>query len=198
MPRPLRKLKRLTLHKALQVGYLRNERRQKKRLKSFGYRLDNELTTNEYLTAYNPQKNKVIFISNGTNPTNARDLYTDVFGIGLGRLSSTDRYKEAERAYEKAKQKYKDVPVTLVGHSLSGAIVNDIVKPSDRAIIYNSANSPFTKKKENVYSYRTAGDPFSAFDLQARTLANAASISQRLNPIQPHNLSNIADKPIFV
>ena len=198
MPRPLRKFKRLTLHKALKLGYLRNETKQKKRLRRFGYRLDNELTTNEYLTAYNPQKNKVIFISNGTNPTNARDLYTDVFGIGLGRLSSTDRYKEAENAYEKAKQKYKDVPVTLVGHSLAGAIVNDIVKPSDRAIIYNSANSPFTKKKENVYSYRTAGDPFSAFDLQARTLANAASISQRLNPIQPHNLSNIADKPIFV
>jgi len=198
MPRPLRKLKRLTLHKALRIGYLRNETKQKKRLKSFGYRIDNELTTNEYLTAFNPQKNKVIFISNGTNPTNARDLYTDVFGIGLNRLENTSRYKEAEHAYEKAKQKYKETPVTIVGHSLGGAIGTNIVKPGDRAVVYNAANSPFTKKKENVYSYRTAGDPFSAFDLQARTLANAASISQRLNPIQPHNLSNIADKPIFV
>lgn len=196
--RRVRKLKRLTLHKALKIGYLRNEAKQSKRLKAFGYRLDPELSTKEFTTAVNTRNGKVLFISNGTNPTNVRDLYTDVFGIGLGRLKSTDRYKEAESAYLKAKQKYKDAPVTFVGHSLGGAIGTEMVKPEDRAIVYNAANSPFTKKKENVYSYRTAGDPFSAFDLQAKTLDNAVSITARLNPIQPHNLSNIADKPIFV
>lgn len=198
MPRQLRKVKRLTLHKALRIGYLRNEAKQKKRLKRFGYRIDSDLTTQNHLVAYNPFKNKVLYVSNGTNPTNPKDLYTDIFGIGLGRLSSTDRYKQDYTAYQKAKEKYKDVPITIVGHSLGGAIGTEMVKPDDRSIVYNAANSPYTKKKDNVYSYRTAGDAFSAFDLQAKTLENAAPLTQRLNPIQPHNISNIADKPIFV
>lgn len=195
--RQLKKLKRLTLHKALRIGYLRNERKQAKRLKRFGYRIDNELSTHNYITAYNPFKNKVIFIDNGTNPTSVRDLYTDIAGIGLNRLTSTSRYKTDYTAYLKAKDKYKDAPVTLVGHSLGGSIVSEMVKPGDRAITYGA---PYTKKKDNAqtYAYRTAGDPFSAFNLQAKTLENAASITQRINPIQPHNVSNLADKPIFV
>lgn len=193
--RPLRKVKRLTLHRALKIGYLRNERKQSKRLKRFGYRIDNELTTGNYLTAYNPVTNKVIFVDNGTNPTSVRDLYTDVAGIGAGRLTSTSRYKTDYTAYLKAKEKYKDVPVTLVGHSLAGSLVSEMAQTGDRAIAYGA---PYTKKKENVYSYRTAGDPFAVFNSNARTLPNPAGLVERLNPIQPHNVANLADKAIFV
>ena len=193
--RQIRRPKRLTLHRALKIGYLRNERKQAKRLKRFGYRIDPELTTGNYLTAYNAAKNKLIFVENGTNPTSVRDLYTDVAGIGAGRLASTSRYKTDYTAYLKAKDKYKDVPVTLVGHSLGGSLVTEMAQAGDRAIAYGA---PYTKKKENVYSYRTAGDPFSAFNSQAKTLENPATLAQRLNPIQPHSVSNLADKPIFV
>jgi len=197
MPKRIRKLRKLSLRKALNVGYLRNERKQQKRLKAFGYILDKDLTTGNYLTAYNPAKNKVIFVDNGTNPTSLRDLWTDVTGIGLHRLSSTDRYKQDYSAYLKAKEKYKDVPITLVGHSLGGALATEMARPGDKAIVYNAANI-FTKKKDNVTSFRTQGDLFSALDLQATTLRNAGSMFAPINPIQPHALSNLADKPIFV
>ena len=198
MAKRYRKLRKLSLRKALNIGYLRNEAKQAKRLKAFSYILDPELTTGNYLTAYSPRKNKVIFVDNGTNPTSIKDLYTDLAGIGLSRLQSTSRYKQDYTAYLKAKEKYKDAPITLVGHSLGGAIVTNLVKPDDRAIVYNAANTIFTKKKDNVTSYRTQGDLFSAFDLQAKTLRNAGSIFTPINPIQPHNLSNLGDKPIFV
>lgn len=195
--RRIRKPKRLTLHRALKIGYLRNEKKQKKRLKRFGYRIDNELTNHNVLTAYNPFNNKVITVVNGTNPLSPADLWTDA-RLASGNLKGSDRYKNAESIYLKAKQKYQQ-PITIVGHSLGGAIATNLVRPEDRAIVYGAANSPFTKKKENLYSYRTSGDPFSAFDATARTMNNPErNPIKLLNPIQPHNVSNIADKPIFV
>jgi hypothetical protein len=195
--RRIRRPRKLTLSRALKIGYLRNEQKQAKRLKKFGYRIDRDLTNNNVLTAFNPFNNKVITVVNGTNPLSPADLWTDL-RLASGNLKGSDRYKDAESIYLKAKKKY-EAPVTIVGHSLGGAIATNMVLPSDRAIVYGAANSPFTKKKENLYSYRTSGDPFSAFDATARTMNNPETNPLKLlNPIQPHNVSNIVDKPIFV
>ena len=43
--------KNLNLYKALEIGYLRDEKKQKKRLKRFGYKLVPDLTTKEHLVA---------------------------------------------------------------------------------------------------------------------------------------------------
>lgn len=190
--------KKIRLYNALKIGYLRNEAKQKKRLKRFGYRLDEELTTREHLVAYNPFKNKVLFVSNGTQITSPSDIYTDVVGIGLNKLKDTSRFKRDDSAYLKAKEKYKDAPVKLIGHSLGGAIVSAIdLQKGDRGVTYNAANV-YLKKRPNVTNLRTIGDPFSAFDTNARSLSNQASLVERLNPIQPHNVSNIRLEPIFV
>jgi len=196
MPRPLRKPKRLRLYKALRIGYLNNERKQAKRLKAFGYVLDNDLTTNRHLVAYNPTTKKVLFVSRGTDIFSPYDVATDVAGIGLNRIQNTVRYKQDESAYQKAKQKY-EAPVTLVAHSLGGLIVSKLVKPGDRAITYNAA-SIYQKRKENVYAYRTAGDPISLGQIGGKTLPNPGTFTERLNPLQAHNLSNIRDAPIFI
>jgi len=190
--------KKIRLYNALKIGYLRNERKQRKRLKRFGYRLDQDLTNREHLVAYNPFTKKVLFVSNGTQITSPKDLYTDLAGIGLGRLKNTDRFKSDNSAYLKAKEKYKDAPVTLVGHSLAGGIISAIdLKANDKAIGYNPANV-FNKPKENVKLFRTAADPFSLLSRDTRTLSNQAPLVERLNPLQPHNVSNIRNEPIFV
>jgi len=195
---PVTRVKKIKLYNALRLGYLRDERRQRKRLKKFGYRLDANLTTRDHLVAYNPTTNKVIFVSNGTQLTSPSDIYTDVGGIGLGRLRETDRFKRDNAAYLKAKDTYKDAPVTLVGHSLGGAIISAIdLKANDKAIGYNSAVA-FNKPKENLKLFRTVGDPFSAFSRDTRSLANQASLVERGNPLQPHAVSNIRNQPIFV
>lgn len=195
--RPLRKIRKLRLYNALKIGYLRNPAKQQKRLRRFGFQLDKDLTTDKHLVAYNPFNKKVIFVSNGTDITSFSDLYTDATGVIPRRLDKTSRYEMDYNAYLKAKEKYKDAPVTLVGHSLGGGIVTEMARPEDRAITYNPANI-YEKSKPNVYSYRTHGDPFSAFSRDAKTLSNPATGLQRLNPIQPHNVENIRDQPIFV
>lgn len=190
--------KKLRLYNALKLGYLRNEKKQKKRLKKFGYKLDEELTTRDHLVAFNPFSNKVLFVSNGTQVTSPNDLYTDIAGIGLGRLDDTSRFQRDQSAYLKAKQKYKDAPVKLVGHSLGGAIISQLdLKKGDSGVTYNAANL-YQKKRDNVKNIRTAGDPFSALANDTRTLSNPASLVERLNPLQPHNLSNIRLEPIFI
>jgi hypothetical protein len=181
----------------LKLGYLSNERKRAKRLKAYGYLIDNELSTTRHTVAYNPTTRKVIFVGRGTDITSPYDVTTDVAGIGLNRLQNTVRYKSDESAYLKAKEKYKDISVTLVGHSLGGAIVSNLVKPGDRAITYNAA-SIYQKRKPNVYAYRTAGDTISLGQIGAKTLPNTASITERLNPLQAHGLSNIRDAPIFI
>jgi hypothetical protein len=196
MPRPLRKIRKLRLYNALKIGYLGNEKKQSKRLKQFGYLIDNDLTTTRHLVAYNPTTKKVLFVSRGTDIFSPYDVATDVAGIGLNRLQNTVRYKQDESAYQKAKQKY-EAPVTLVGHSLAGGIVSNLVKPGDRAITYNAANI-YQKRKENVYAYRTAGDPISLGQIGGKTLPNPGTFTERLNPLQAHNLSNIRDAPIFI
>jgi len=190
--------KKLKLYNALRLGYLRNERKQKKRLKRFGYKLDEELTTRDHLVAYNPFENKVLFVANGTQVTSINDLYTDVAGIGLGQLDHTSRFQRDESAYLKAKEKYKDAPVKLVGHSLGGSIISEIdLKKGDKGITYNAAQS-FQKKRENVTNLRTAGDPFSLYASDTKTLPNTASFTAKLNPLQPHAISNIRLEPIFI
>jgi hypothetical protein len=184
------------LYNALKLGYLNSERKQGKRLKAFGYLIDNDLTTNRHLVAYNPTTKKVLFVSRGTDVISPYDVATDVAGIGLNRLQNTVRYKQDESAYQKAKQKY-EAPITLVGHSLGGAIVANLVKPEDRAISYNAA-SIYQKRKENVYAYRTAGDLISLGQIGSKTLPNPGTFTERLNPLQAHNLSNIRDAPIFI
>ena len=41
----------------------------------------------------------------GTNPTSAQDLYTDV-ALTFGKLKDTARYKESDKKWKAAKQKY--------------------------------------------------------------------------------------------
>jgi hypothetical protein len=197
MPRSIRQPKKLRLYNALKIGYLRNEAKQQKRLKRFGYVLQKDLTTDKHLVAYNPTTKKVIFVSNGTDITSPADLYTDATGVVPRRLEHTARYESDYNAYQKAKKRFKDTPITLVGHSLGGGIVTELAKPDDRAITYNPANI-YQKSKPNVYNYRTHGDPFSAFSRDTKTLSNPATGLQRLNPIQPHNVENIRDQPIFI
>jgi hypothetical protein len=195
--RPIKQPKRLRLYKALRIGYLNNPAKQRQRLKAFGYIYDPELSTTRHVVAYNPELKKVVFVSRGTDILSPQDVTTDVAGIGLNRLQNTYRYKADESAYLKAKEKYKNIPVTLVGHSLGGGIVSNLVKPGDRAITYNAA-SIYQKRKPNVYAYRTAGDTISLGQIGAKTLPNPGTIAERLNPLQAHNISNIKDAPVFI
>jgi hypothetical protein len=199
----LKRPKKLSLYKALKIGYLRNERKQKKRLKRFGYILDPTLTNNEVLTAYNPITKKVIYISNGSVTTPVRQpiqfykdwVQTNLAGTALGRIKKTPRFIRDDQTYLAAKQKYKDARFVLVGHSLGGGDVARIAKPEDKAVTLNAALIN-QKPRPNVTNYRVQGDLVSAFANDEKVIKDPNPYNP--NPFHSHNIEEIKNQPIFV
>ena len=160
--------RKLSLHKALKLGYLRNERKQKKRLKRYGYVLDPTLTTGEHLVAYNPRLNKVLYVSNGSesniirNPQQfVEDWKNNIIHIPTGTFQHTQRFKDERATLLKAKEKYKDAPVVLVGHSQSAQTVNLLANANTKGYTLNPALLK-QKPNPNVENYRVRGDIVSA------------------------------------
>lgn len=187
------KPKKLKLYNALNIGYLRDEEKQKKRLKKFGYRLVPELTNREHVVAINPVDNKLLYISNGTDFSNSRDVQNDILGAA-GAQKSSARYAEEKNALLKAKKQFNPKETTLVSHSLGSQYTNYIASADDRVIQYNPFYTAGAKARPNVENYRTKTDLVSMFAPKENTKTLAGDI----NPISTHNINNIKDAPIFV
>jgi hypothetical protein len=197
----IRPKRRLKLYRALQIGYLRNERKQRKRLKRFGYVLDPELSTTERTVAYSPTQNKVIYIVNGseTEPLNnprqfIKDWAHNLIAIPTGTYKLTPRYRQEYQNFRLAKDKYKDARFTVVGHSQSAQLSHGLPQKNDIGISLDPALIN-QKPRPNVYNYRTDGDFVSAFANDTKTLSNP---SKSPNPYQAHDIENIKNKPIYV
>lgn len=160
MEKPQRKLR---LYSALKIGYLRDTKKQQKKLKRYGYQIDTNLSNQrERVVAYNPQTKKVLFIENGTDPKNDKDIQTDLV-LGFGGLKQTKRYDDNKNALLKAHEKYKDAQFILTGHSLGAGLLNYNAKASDKVVNYNPAYSIGAHTaRPNIQNYRTEGDVISS------------------------------------
>jgi len=187
--------KKLKLHKALEIGYLRNEAKQKKRLKRFGYVLQPELTTREHVVAFNPTNKKLLYISNGTDFSNLADVKHDVLGA-VGAQRGSGREKEERNALLKAKKDLNPKETVLVSHSLGSQFTNYIADANDKVIQYNPYyTAGAAKSRPNVQNIRTRGDLVSMFAPAENTKTlNVGS----LGPVRAHGISEIRDVPIYV
>jgi hypothetical protein len=185
--------KPLKLYNALNIGYLRNEKKQRKRLKRFGYRLDPELTTREHLVAYNPFENRLLYVSSGTDFANPTDVYNDIRGL-TNTQKSTRRYEEERNALLKAKQKYNPAKTTLASHSLGSQYTNTIASRGDDVYQYNPFLMPNTRPRENIQNIRTEYDPVSLFSPKENTI----TLQNQNGLLKAHNLENIRNQPIFL
>jgi hypothetical protein len=167
----LRKPKQLKLYGALKIGYMRDEEKQAKALKQFGYVLDKSLTNREHLTAYDPVNKKLLFIPIGTQPSSMKDIGTDI-NLAFGRLKETERYKDDKRAFNDALAKYNEDRVVLAGHSLGGTIASGIGRGQDRIISLNKGATVGAQTRNNEEAFRIRGDVVSVLGSGIKTIQN--------------------------
>ena len=197
---------KLSLYKAIKIGGLRDEEKQKKALTKFGYQLDERLSNGrQSLIAYNPAKNNVLYVENGTDTSSRKDIVTDLV-LASGNIKSTERYKESKAVYDAAKAKYKNALFTDVGSSLGGSLVNYISKPDDKVILYNPAFTPNQKVRPHVKNYIVKDDPISIYaprNENTTILPNPFSPGQGLKDkynylLKTHKSDAIKDANIYV
>ena len=117
----------LLLHDVIKNSYNKNKLKNMK-----GYNLDESLSNHNQQVYYNPTKKSLLYSVAGTH--NLNDAGTD-FYLGIGKLKDTNRYKEADTNFKKAKSKYGVDNAKIVGHSLGGAIATYIGNPDKDQII---------------------------------------------------------------
>jgi hypothetical protein len=189
----LKKPKGLKLYNALNIGYLRDEKKQAKRLKRFGYILDKELTNREHLVAFNPFDQKLLYVSNGTDFSNVSDVSNDIRGL-LNVQKSGERYKSEKNALLKAKEKYDEKKTVLASHSLGSQYTNTISSRNDDVYQYNPFLMPNTNPRDNIQNIRTEGDIVSLFAPKENTI----NLKNGNGLLKAHNLDNIRNQPIFL
>ena len=163
-----------------------------------GFVRDDVLSNDNYQTYFNPESKKLIFSVSGTH--NLRDVGTDLW-LAAGGLKSTKRYKQADNALKKAKQKHSPTATSVVGHSLGGSIAQNIASKGDD-IKTLDAGYTFGQRTRGEH-YRTSGDVVSALGAGAKHTTTLADPHPKtgifsLDSLRAHNVDNIANHDIFV
>ena len=150
----------MPLHKALKLSYLDDNKKKKKLLKKYGFRLDEDLSSHNQTVAYNPGNQRMLYSVAGTH--NMDDLKTDL-QLAFGNLKRTKRYTEAVNTLDRAKNKYKGSKENIItGESLGGTITSYL--PYDDKTRAFAVNSGYTIGQQSrnrggrLTNYRVKGD----------------------------------------
>jgi hypothetical protein len=150
----------MPLHKALKLSYLDDNKKKKKLLKKYGFRLDEDLSSHNQTVAYNPGSQRMLYSVAGTH--NMDDIKTD-FQLAFGNLKKTKRYQEAVNTLDRAKNKYKGSKENIIsGESLGGTITSYL--PYDDKTRAFAVNSGYTIGQQSrnrggrLTNYRIKGD----------------------------------------
>lgn len=200
----VKKPRKIRLYNAIRAGYMRNEKRQAKYLKKYGYILDQELSNGrENVVAYNPFDKKLLYISNGTDFRNVEDVANDALVIG-GIQKESYRNKKERQLLTKAREKYKDAKLVMASHSLGSQVQHNIAPKDAEVFTYNPAYSFNQKARPNFKNYRTEGDIVSVFAPKENTttLQNPNSERSQFNAfsniLDAHNTENLKNQGIFL
>ena len=147
----------ISLKTAIKSSY--GDKKSKQKILDQGYVKDKKLTNANQKVLYNKDTGNLLF--NVAGSRTAKDfLYTDPM-LALGRLKSTNRYKEADKALKQAKEIYNPTNTTVTGHSLGGSIGAGISSKKDKFLGFNPGYTIGQKtrsKKGQQEVYRTEGD----------------------------------------
>lgn len=188
---------KLNMYDALEASY-ETPKQAKERLKRYNYYVSDTLSTPDIKVAFNPVNKKLLLLGAGTNKL--ADIGTDAY-LAVGKLKSTNRYKQAKALLKKAKQAYNVDRATIVGHSLFGAIGSGIAKDTDKVYTYNKGATIGSTVRPNEKALRSAGDVVSVLASGNRNMItikpqidqplSAFEQPSQFNLFQPHSLVNL-------
>jgi esterase/lipase len=120
-------------------------------------------------------------ITSHRGTSGVQDVFTDV-KLSLGLLKNTARFKHAKKIQKAAEAKYGSENVTTVGHSLGGALTQNVGQ-NTKAVTLNKAVPLSSKRVTNKkqHDIRARFDPISAIGFrekkQKQTVINAPLFS---------------------
>lgn len=174
---------------------LKNSYAKNKAKKMGDFELDEGLSNDNQQVYFNPKEKKLLYSITGTH--NLSDVGTDLY-LAAGNLKGTNRYKEAEKTFKQAKEKYGVDNATIAGHSLGASLAGYIGNPKKDQIYTLDKGATIgqpVRKGENAF--RTSGDAVSLLNANSThmtTLDNTVPRSGKLiqDVLNAHNVSNIS------
>ena len=176
------------------------DKKARNNLENRGYVLDKRLSGNREKVYHNAQNNKTIVAVRGTK--SYADVLVNDPAVALGILSKTNRYKHAQRTYNKTLEKYGDSKISVVGHSLGGSIVSHLkTRDEDQKITYNKGAGPrfltgHEKNAKNEIALRNPVDLVSGFSSVAEGTKNIGR--PHLNPFTAHSVEALKEEPLYL
>ena len=184
-----------TVKDLLKASYKRNGEAEAIGKKG-GFTLDHSLSNSEHKVFLDKENNPNVVY---TGTRKAGDWLTNAaVAVGLGRY--TTRFRDSKKLMNDVKQKYKNKPVTTLGHSLGGGLAEyaggDKVVTLDKAAGLGAFGKQISNNQTDI---RTGNDPVS-FLRNTQTGGKKITIknTKYLNPIYAHDLSHITKLNQFV
>ena len=143
----------------LQASYKRNGEAESLG-KKYNLKLDHSLSNSEHKVFVDENGNPdVVF----TGTRKFGDVLTDgALAVGLGGLTS--RFRNSTALIDKVKDKYKNKPVSVLGHSLGGSLAESVGKKVDKVITLDKGVGLFGIGKQinkNQTDIRASNDAIS-------------------------------------
>ena len=187
-----------SLYDALKGSY--GNQKSQDTLSKFGLKKDPSLSNHNEQVYIDPVRHQLLYSVAGTH--NLSDIGTDLY-LAVGHLKDTNRYKEADRVFKEAKEKYKGYKTTVVGGSLGGTIAGYVAGADDKVLTHNKGATIGQKVRGNEIHYRTAGDLVSLLNANAThtvNLHNPNHYSGNLikDALNAHKVDNLKNEKIFV
>jgi hypothetical protein len=158
------------------------------------YFLDEDLSTDK-TKVYKTDNNEVVIANRGTS--DYKDVISDI-KLALGYKDK--RFDEAKDILNKVKNKYKDSPIDVIGHSLGAKVAEEIGNdPQVKNVI--TLNKPTTpadlfkksKSKDKQIDIRTSKDIVSALQPLQKD-ANDIIIPSETNNLYTEHKINVLDR----
>ena len=141
------------LSKAAYENYETNDKKETQSIiddYDIGYKVVEDLTEPEYVTAINEEQRKIVVAFRGTDSslTNISDDIADLeIAAGLAETPILSyvpsRFKTGENIYKQVKEQYPDYELNLTGHSMGGTVARYIGdKYKEKAVVFSPGATP--------------------------------------------------------